>query len=422
MLACIPRHQNFSSQHLVCTTRVLEVVPPLALPMPPSQPYTHKGVSVSMATRYPTPAELDAFAQRTANSPLSITIFPSNVRVPQHKQLNRTVNGLDTTGQRYSPYSHPPSGGSRGLLAVVKGSAAVAKAVAPPPWGGVARVSPSHEAVAAVARSDSGFVLGVPPPQSGLAFSGAVLPTQSADMAKVGYLEGGDYGVWQHKHPHHQPQPHHQLQQQYQQGSLRMFSSNQGGMGAESMVGQSPQSSLPSCRPHPLSAGAGGAADFSLGPRYHGLSWDGLAAAAPLTDCYAQELALPRDTGHPHPQAHPHNCLDPHHHHHRPNPPQCHPPTTGQQAYSTEHGVCCGGMGPHGAGQGLGPGLCHASVLSSSLQSLECLISEIHPPCIKERMLGRGYEALGLARLLEQHHHPHLHPHFHPHPNIQLYR
>ena len=76
----------------------------------------------------------------------------------------------------------------------------------------------------------------------------------------------------------------------------------------------------------------------------------------------------------------------------------------------------------------MGPGLCHASVLSSSLQALECLISEIHPPCIKERMLGRGYEALGLARLLEQHHHhhhPHLHPHLHPHhllpnPNIQL--
>jgi hypothetical protein len=87
------------------------------------------GVSVSTATRYPTPAELDAFAQRTASSPLSITIFPNNVRVPQHKQLNRTVNGLDTTGQRFSPYSHPPSLGSRGLLAVVKGSAILVKAV-----------------------------------------------------------------------------------------------------------------------------------------------------------------------------------------------------------------------------------------------------------------------------------------------------
>ncbi|CAL8405809.1 unnamed protein product [Arctogadus glacialis] len=544
MLACIPRHQNFS-QHLVCTTRVLEVVPPLALAMPTSQPYTHKGVSVSTATRYPTPAELDAFAQRTASSPLSITIFPNNVRVPQQKQLNRTVNGLDTTGQRFSPYSHPPSLGSRGLLAVVKGSAILVKAVvknsdgrrtkhapppqtppfsgppdgggvcyapdgqphkaychggagtsrvlapdgpssgtaaatargqapppphdrsrlcevrgalmrrvnvaaagqAPPPWGGGARVSPSHQAVAAVARSDSGFVLGVvAPPQSGLAFSGAVLPTQSADMAKGGYLEGGDYGVWQHKHPDHhhqqqqqQQQQHHHLQQQYQQGSLRMFSSTPGGRGAESMVvGQSPQSSLPlgcsarpPCGPHPLSAGTGGAAqeqisscaaDFSLGPRYHAPSWDGgLTAAAPLTDCYAQELALPRDTGHPR----PHNCLDPHPHHHpshRPHPPQCHPSTTAQQAYSAEQGVCCGGgMGPHGGGPGLGPGLCHASVLSSSLQSLECLISEIHPPCIKERMLGRGYEALGLARLLEQHHHPHLHPHHQlPHPNIQL--
>ncbi|CAL8276788.1 unnamed protein product [Merluccius merluccius] len=465
MLACIPRHQNFSTQnHLVCTgAKVLELVPPLALalPAPPSQSYAHKGVSVSVATRYPTPAELDAFAHRTASSPLSITIFPSNIRVPQHKQLNRTVNGLDTTGQRYSPYAVPPSGGSRGLLAVVKGSTAVAKAVvknsdgkrtkhappqtlsapysvplaggyagnrqlhkaydhggsgtpqvaatdgpssgataaargrqAPPPperarlseargapmrrvngqtppplRGGEARVGPSHQAVAAVACSHSGFAVpGVPPAQSSPAFSGAVLPTQSADMAEVGAGAGGG------------------------------------------------------AAPEQISSHAAG---FSLGPRYFaGPSWDGLAAATPHPICYAQELALLRDTGHAH--AHPHSGLDPHPHHlhHRSNQAQCHPPPTAtaapQQAYSAEQGVCSGLAPPRGAA---GP---HASVLSSSLQSLECLISEIHPPCIKERMLGRGYEAVGLARLLEHHHHHH-HPHplplpHHPHIQLPVYR
>ncbi|KAK0135935.1 Protein FAM222A [Merluccius polli] len=523
--------------------KVLELVPPLALalPAPPSQPYAHKGVSVSVATRYPTPAELDAFAHRTASSPLSITIFPSNIRVPQHKQLNRTVNGLDTTGQRYSPYAVPPSGGSRGLLAVVKGSTAVAKAVvknsdgkrtkhappqtlsapysvplaggyagnrqlhkaydhggsgtpqvaatdgpssgatatargrqAPPPperarlseargppmrrvngqtppppplRGGEARVGPSHQAVAAVACSHSGFAVpGVPPAQSSPAFSGAVLPTQSADMAEVGYLEGGEYGAWQHKHQHQQQhqqqqqqqQQHHHLQQQYHQGVLRMFSSTQGGRGAESTQSslQPGGSTRLSYRPHPLSAGAGGgaapeqisshAAGFSLGPRYFaGPSWDGLAAATPHPICYAQELALLRDTGHAH--AHPHSGLDPHPHHlhHRSNQAQCHPPPTAtaapQQAYSAEQGVCSGLVPPRGAA---GP---HASVLSSSLQSLECLISEIHPPCIKERMLGRGYEAVGLARLLEHHHHHHHHPHplplpHHPHIQLPVYR
>lgn len=56
------------------------------------------------SSRYPSPAELDAYAEKVANSPLSIKIFPTNIRVPQHKHLSRTVNGYDTSGQRYSPY------------------------------------------------------------------------------------------------------------------------------------------------------------------------------------------------------------------------------------------------------------------------------------------------------------------------------
>uniref|UniRef100_A0A3Q4M9S8 Family with sequence similarity 222 member A n=1 Tax=Neolamprologus brichardi TaxID=32507 RepID=A0A3Q4M9S8_NEOBR len=359
----------------------------------------------SMISRYPSPAELDAFAQKTANSPLSIKIFPSDVRVPQHKQLSKTVNGLDTTGQRYSPYSHPYSGGYQGLLAIVKASVVVKGvvktsegrrtkhvnsqgSVAPynnplnngytvrnmhkayrvnsckppdapietlcssvgiasgdqslppqselaevqslmrqmsrvphsqaPQLGGEARASPSLQAVAAVAHSDSDFVLGVPP-QSSLAFAGAVLPTQSADRAKAGYLDKGDYTVWQHKAQMQQQQP-------YQQGAVRMYgvsSSAQGHRAAEAGVGLSPETCLPLARS-------------------------------------SQMPYRPRDV---------------------------------------DQNLCCGLSSSS---------LCHAAVLSSSLQSLECLISEIHPPCIKERMLGRGYEAMGMPPLMEHQQQAHI--------------
>uniref|UniRef100_A0A3B4ZGP0 Si:ch211-242f23.8 n=1 Tax=Stegastes partitus TaxID=144197 RepID=A0A3B4ZGP0_9TELE len=395
----------------------------------------------SVISRYPSPAELDAFAQKTANSPLSIKIFPSDVRVPQHKQLNKTVNGLDTTGQRYSPYSHPYSGGYQGLLAIVKASVVVKgvvktsegrrtkhansqTSVAPynnplnngytvrhghkayrissckPPdvpietlcssagiasgdqslapqselaevqslmrqmsrvphsqalqLGGEARSSPSLQAVAAVAHSDSDFVLGVPP-QSSLPFAGAVLPTQSADIAKAGYLEKRDYTVWQHKA---------QMQQQQQQA-------------AEAGVGQSPETCIPlACssqlpyRPHPGSVGAGqervsGSSlncaamqgELSVG-QYFAPLWDSVAAT-PNADCYTSQVL----------------------------------------ATGTYQNLCCGL--PTSS-------LCHAAVLSSSLQSLECLISEIHPPCIKERMLGRGYEAMGMPQLLEHQQQTHI--------------
>ncbi|XP_033502132.1 protein FAM222A [Epinephelus lanceolatus] len=511
MLACIQRRQNLSAQSLACTPKSLDVPPPpLLLSVPPLQPCTHKGEPASMISRYPSPAELDAFAQRTANSPLSIKIFPSDVRVPQHKQLNKTVNGLDTTGQRYSSYSHPYSGVYQGLLAVVKASVVVKgvvknsegrrtkhsntqtsvapynnplnngytvrhghkayhissckphdvpietlcsstgmasgdQSLAPQSelaevqslmrqmsrvphsqalqLGGEARASPSLQAVAAVAHSDSDFVLGVPP-QSSLAFTGAVLPTQSADIAKAGHLEKGDYTVWQHKHPIQQQQP-------YQQGAVRMYSVSNGAprhRAAEAGVGQSPETCLPlPCssqlpyRPHPASVGArqervsssslncaAMQGELSVG-QYFAPLWDSIMAT-PNSDCYTSQVlatgtcaARPRDLGlshpHPHPHLHP-SCHQHHHHHPQRHQPQIHPPLPPHtQAYSTDQNLCCGLPSTS---------LCHAAVLSSSLQSLECLISEIHPPCIKERMLGRGYEAMGMPQLLEHHQQTHI--------------
>ncbi|XP_030291693.1 protein FAM222A-like isoform X2 [Sparus aurata] len=453
----------------------------------------------SMISRYPSPAELDAFAQKNANSPLSIKIFPSDIRVPQHKQLNKMVNGLDTTGPRYSPYSHPYSGGYQGLLAVVKASEVVKGVVknsegrrtkhansqtpvAPynnpvnngytvrhghkayhissckPPdvpiethcssggmasgdqsqaaqselaevhslmrqmsrvphsqalqLGGEARASPSLQAVAAVAHPDSDFVPGVPP-HSSRAFTGAVIPTQSADIAKAGYLEKGDYTVWRQQQQH----------QPYQQGAVRMYgvsNSAQGHRAAE--AGQPPETCLPlSCssqltyRLHPGQERVGGSSlnraamqgELPVG-QYFAPLWDAVVAT-PHSDCYTSQVlatgtcaARPTDLGFSHPHPHPHHHPNRHQHHHHPqqHQPQLRPPLPPHaQAYSTDQNLCCGLSSSS---------LCHAAVLSSSLQSLECLISEIHPPCIKERMLGRGYEAMGMPQLLEHHQQAHI--------------
>lgn len=419
-----------------------------------------------MISRYPSPAELDAFAQKTANSPLSIRIFPSDVRVPQHKQLNRTVNGLDTTGQRYSPYSHPHSGGYQGLLAIVKASVVVKgvvktsegrktkhanpqTSVAPynnplnnsykvrhgheayrisscePPDvpvktlrstagmasgdqslaphnelaevqslmrhmsrvpynqalqpGGAARASPSLQAVAAVAHTGSDLVFGVPP-QSSLAFAGAVLPTQGADTARTGYLERGDYAVWRHR-AQTQQQPYHQ-------GAVRVYGA--GGCGAaEAGVGQSPETGLPlPCssqlpyRQHSGNMGAGAERGGVPGSgQFFAPLWDD-----PSSDCYASQVLGPCTTRHSHPHLQPQLHPLPFQ---PPRPPHL-------QTYATDQSLCCGLPGVS---------LCHAAVLSSSLQSLECLISEIHPPCIKECMLGRGYDAVGMPQLLEHQQH-----------------
>ncbi|KAI7812723.1 protein FAM222B [Triplophysa rosa] len=72
------------------------------------------------SAQYPTPAELDAYAKKVANNPLTIKIFPNSVKVPQRNHVRRTVNGLDTAGPRYSPYPSPQATAKSGLLAVVK--------------------------------------------------------------------------------------------------------------------------------------------------------------------------------------------------------------------------------------------------------------------------------------------------------------
>nr|AAH81045.1 MGC81783 protein [Xenopus laevis] len=74
------------------------------------------------SAQHPTPAELDAYAKKVANNPLTIKIFPNSVKVPQRKHIRRTVNGLDTSGQRYSPYPLQVST-KAGLLAIVKSPA-----------------------------------------------------------------------------------------------------------------------------------------------------------------------------------------------------------------------------------------------------------------------------------------------------------
>ncbi|XP_057676885.1 protein FAM222B [Corythoichthys intestinalis] len=72
------------------------------------------------STPFPTPAELDAYAKKVANNPLTIKIFPNSVKVPQRNHVRRTVNGLDTSGQRYSPYPSSQANAKTGLLAIVK--------------------------------------------------------------------------------------------------------------------------------------------------------------------------------------------------------------------------------------------------------------------------------------------------------------
>lgn len=75
------------------------------------------------AAQHPTPAELDAYAKKVANHPLTIKIFPNSVKVPQRKHIRRTVNGLDTSGQRYSPYPPSQAAVKTGLLAIVRSPA-----------------------------------------------------------------------------------------------------------------------------------------------------------------------------------------------------------------------------------------------------------------------------------------------------------
>nr|XP_009940506.1 PREDICTED: protein FAM222A [Opisthocomus hoazin] len=232
--------------------------------------------------RYPSPAELDAYAQKVANSPLTIKIFPTNIRVPQHKHLNRTVNGYDTTGQRYSPYPLH-AGGYQGLLAIVKASG---KSVVKNSEGKRTKLSPAQVGIA-------------PYPASSTLAQGPSCAGQLSYHGGQKQLEG--------------PVP-----------------------------------------PNVTVAASG----LPLGARI---------LVPPNSDCY--------------------------------NPPEL-------------------GAGPRELGVPPAEGLpsktlCNTSILSSSLQSLEYLINDIHPPCIKEQMLGKGYETVSVPRLLD---------HQHAHIRLPVYR
>ncbi|XP_018610989.1 protein FAM222B isoform X2 [Scleropages formosus] len=115
------------------------------------------------SAQYPTPAQLDAYAEKVANNPLTIKIFPSSVKVPQRNHVRRTVNGLDTSCQRYSPY---PCQAKAGLLAIVK---VPVKGIVKDFDGSRARLLPevmSHPARPYIAESTLNLPQTVPQPQS----------------------------------------------------------------------------------------------------------------------------------------------------------------------------------------------------------------------------------------------------------------
>nr|XP_056715509.1 protein FAM222A [Euleptes europaea] len=447
MLACLQRTQNPPSQHLACPNKTLE-------------PRKCEAVAPTHSPRYPSPAELDAYAQKVANNPLTIKIFPTNIRVPQHKHLNRTVNGYDTSGPRYSPYPVHASG-YQGLLAIVKASSS--KGVVKSLEGKRTKMSPAHVAIApypvsstlaqgppctgqlSFHSSQKQMEAPVPPnitvaasviphtgrnlalPQSNLpsiqniifqinqqcqaqnpqpvcqgvmvtnpspakhgatngftsmatvgaavAYAGAVLPDcrKGAELV-VGSTPGTGLGSKSGLYPDSMD---YLLWQQKQQQQLRMYSAGSGGGGA---VSKSPEMCAGGVlRAYPMTGAAdkvsssplncvGLHGNFSMG-QYFAPPWNSILVT-PNSDCYnPQELA----NGHRELGVHPSDGL----------------PSLPSKT------------------------LCNTSILSSSLQSLEYLINDIHPPCIKEQMLGKGYETVSVPRLLD---------HQHAHIRLPIYR
>ncbi|XP_028904945.1 protein FAM222A [Ornithorhynchus anatinus] len=435
MLACLQRTQNPPAQRLACPSKALE----------PCKGEPAVSAASMPSPRYPSPAELDAYAQRVARSPLSVKIFPSHIRVPQHKHLSRTVNGYDTAGPRYSPYP-PPAGAYQGLLAVVQAATAASSSAAPvgskgagpkglvksvegrrtklspgslaagtAPYPAASTLGPAPgPAGPAAARGLALPPAGLPsvhsiiyqlnrqfqppagphpspaprgsgafPGAGGYAGAAAVLPDcrRGAELGAgagpvltlapkpaAGYPDGGapgtglDYLLWQ------------------QQQQLRLFSGGSSGGGAAGSRspeacagGGGPGAALGrpgapggageqvSCSPLDC---AGGPGPFP-GAQFFGPAWNSILVT-PDSDCYP-----------PGPE---------------PGPPG--PPAPGLPSLPSRTG-------------------CNASALSSSLQSLEYLINDIHPPCIKEQMLGKGYETVAVPRLLD---------HQHAHIRLPVYR
>ncbi|XP_077732124.1 protein FAM222A isoform X1 [Canis aureus] len=490
MLACLQRTQNPPVQHLACPSKSLELrkwvsqdcVPSVkvqlmmcAVAFPdftPDPELRSEGTGETAASsmhssRYPSPAELDAYAEKVANSPLSIKIFPTNIRVPQHKHLGRTVNGYDTSGQRYSPYPQHAAG-YQGLLAIVKAAvssssgataptgpaksvlksaegkrtklspAAVQVGIAPYPapstLGPLAYPKPPEAPApppglpAAAATAASVIPLpgrGLPLPPSnlpsihsilyqlnqqcqapgaapaacqavagphpspakhgpvpgfpGMAYSAAAtgLPdcrkgaelgqgsaaalTLAAATKPAGYADGGlDYLLWPQKPPPPPPQP----LRAYSGGTVASKSPEAcGGRVYERASGS------------PLNCGMGLPTGFTVG-QYFAAPWNSVLVT-PTSDCYNPAAA-----------------------------------------------VAVTELGPGAARELAGPSVealsglpsksvCNTAVLSSSLQSLEYLINDIRPPCIKEQMLGKGYETVAVPRLLD---------HQHAHIRLPVYR
>ncbi|KAL6067699.1 hypothetical protein STEG23_031503, partial [Scotinomys teguina] len=426
MLACLQRTQNPPGQHLACPSKSLEL-------------RKCESVASSMhSARYPSPAELDAYAEKVANSPLSIKIFPTNIRVPQHKHLSRTVNGYDTSGQRYSPYPQHTSG-YQGLLAIVKAAvsssssavpaghtksvlksvegkrtklspatvqvgiapypvpstlgplaypkppeapvpppslpaAATATSVIPLPGRGLplppsnlpsihsllCQLNPQCQAPGTAPSACQGVAVPHPSPAKhgpvpsfpSVAYSAtAGLPdcrkgtelSQGATSAltlvgatkPAGYAEGGlDYLLWPQKPPPPPPQP------------LRAY-------GSSAVTSKSPETcggrAFERANGAPHNCGVGLPTSFTVG-QYFAAPWNSVLVT-PTSDCYNPAAA----------------------------------------AVVTE-------LGPGAARELAGPpadtlsglaskSVCNTAVLSSSLQSLEYLINDIRPPCIKEQML-----------------------------------
>ncbi|NXI31053.1 F222A protein, partial [Sterrhoptilus dennistouni] len=375
MLACLQRTQNPPAQHLPCPNKALEPRKCETAPM--------------HSPRYPSPAELDAYAQKVANSPLTIKIFPTNIRVPQHKHLNRTVNGYDTTGQRYSPYPLH-AGGYQGLLAIVKASG---KSVVKNSEGKRTKLSPAQVGVAPYPASST---LAQGPSCAGqLSYHGGQkqlegpVPPNVTVAASVLPLAGRSLALPPSNLPSIQSiiyQINQQCQAQgAQPGCPAVMAAHPSpakhgafgpGYGGTVLPDKSPETCAGASRPY----GLGGAADsnkvsssplncmhgnFAVG-QYFAPPWNSILVT-PNSDCY--------------------------------NPPEL-------------------GAGPRELGVPPAEGLpsktlCNTSILSSSLQSLEYLINDIHPPCIKEQMLGKGYETVSVPRLLD---------HQHAHIRLPVYR
>ncbi|XP_048198755.1 protein FAM222A [Perognathus longimembris pacificus] len=443
MLACLQRTQNPPGQHLACPSKSLEL-------------RKCESVASSMhSSRYPSPAELDAYAEKVANSPLSIKIFPTNIRVPQHKHLSRTVNGYDTSAQRYSPYP-PHAAGYQGLLAIVKaavsssGTAAhsgPAKSVLKNAEGKRTKLSPATVQVGIApypAPSTLGSLAYPKPPEAP-----APPPSLPAAATATSIIPLPGRGL--PLPPSNLPSIHsilYQLNQQCQAPGAVSATCQGVAVPHPSPAKHGPGPSFPSMA---YSATAGlpdcrKGAELGQGAT-PALALAGAAKPAGYTDSGLDYLLWPQKPPPPPPQPlrayggsavaskSPESCSGRGYERACGSPLHCGvglPPgfTVGQYFAAPWNSVLvtptsdCYNPAAAVAVTELGSGVatlaglpsksvCNTSVLSSSLQSLEYLINDIRPPCIKEQMLGKGYETVAVPRLLD---------HQHAHIRLPVYR